>query len=106
MAKWYGQIGFSRSEEDPNAPGVWTENIFERNYFGDMEQTSRRLIAAGNVNDSVTVSNILSILMDPFAIDNFENIRYVTFMNSKWKVEVATVVYPRLKLTLGGLYNA
>ena len=86
-------------------PGVWTEKITEREYFGDVIRNSRRLQNSGNLNDNVTISNEISILSDPYAINNFHSMRYVEFMGAKWKVSDIEVQYPRLLLTLGGLYN-
>ena len=34
MAKFYGKIGYSETNE--TSPGVWTETIIERNYYGDL----------------------------------------------------------------------
>ena len=103
MAKFYGKIGYAETVEI--VPGVWTEKITEREYFGDIIRNSRRLQNSGNLNDNVTISNEISILSDPYAINNFHSMRYVEFMGAKWKVSDIEVQYPRLLLTLGGLYN-
>ncbi len=103
MAKWYGVIGYAETSE--TAPGVWTETITERAYYGDVLRNRRRLENSGVVNDSVNVSNEISIVADPFAYQNFHLIRYISFMGNKWKVSDVEVQYPRLNLTIGGLYN-
>lgn len=104
MAKFYGVIGYAISEE--TEPGVFEEQIIERNHVGDVIRNARRLKEVGKVNDDITISNQISILSDPFTSNNFHTIRYVSYMGSKWKVVEVEVVYPRLILTLGGLYNA
>ena len=104
MAKFYGVIGYAISEE--TEPGVFEEQIVERNHVGDVIRNTRRLKEVGKVNDDITISNQISILSDPFTSNNFHTIRYVSYMGSKWKVVEVEVVYPRLILTLGGLYNA
>ena len=103
MARFAGKIGFAVQKE--TVPGVWTEEVRERNYYGDVLQNSRRLQTSGNVNDDIEISNRLSIIADPYAYENFHAMRYVIFMGSKWKVSEVGVEYPRLTLTLGGLYN-
>lgn len=103
MAKFYGMIGYGSTEE--TSPGVWTELITERPYFGDLIRNYRKTQGAGNVNDNVNVSNEISIIADPFANENFHSMRYVRFMGAKWKIETVEVQYPRLILTIGGLYN-
>lgn len=103
MAKYYGKIGYAKTVE--TAPGVWTEEITERTYFGDLIRNTRRLQSSDKVNDDINVANELSIVADPYAMNNFHAMRYAEFMGARWKVSTVEVQYPRLILTLGGLYN-
>ena len=103
MAKWFGVIGFAATEE--TKPGVWVEKITERNYYGDVTRNTSRLQSSDQLNDSINVSNVISIVADPFANQNFHAIRYAEFMGAKWKITNVEVERPRLKLTLGGVHN-
>lgn len=103
MAKFYGAIGYAETVE--TTPGVWKEQITERKYYGDLIRNTRRLETADQLNDNINVSNEISIVADPFAISNFHSMRYVELMGAKWKVSSVEVRYPRLILTVGGLYN-
>ena len=103
MPKFCGNIGYAISKE--TTPGVWVEDIVERQYFGDVYRNTRKLQSGNQVNDSIDISNEISILSDPFANENFHAMRYVTYMGAKWKVSSVEVRYPRLILTVGGLYN-
>lgn len=103
MPKFYGSIGYAISKE--TAPGVWVEDIVEHKYSGDVYRNTRKLQSGNRVNDSIDISNEISILSDPFANENFHSMRYVTYMGAKWKVSSVEVRYPRLILTVGGLYN-
>lgn len=103
MAKWFGKIGYAETAE--TSPGVWTEQIIEREYFGDLVRNTRRLQSVDKVNDDITISNEISILSDPYAVNNFHSIRYAEFMGTKWKITNVEVSYPRLILSLGGIYN-
>lgn len=103
MAKYYGKIGYAETAE--TTPGVWTEQIVERNYYGDLTRNTRRLQTADKVNDDINISNELSIIADPYAINNFHSMRYAEFMGAKWKITNVEVQRPRLILTLGGVYN-
>lgn len=103
MAKFYGAVGYATSEK--TSPGVYKTVITERDYFGDVIKNNRRLQSSEYVNDDITVSNQISIVADPYAIQNFHAIRYVEFMGAKWKVTTVDEQYPRLLLTLGGLYT-
>lgn len=100
--KYCGKVGFATTEE--TRPGIWKETIVERTYCGDVMDVGSRWQSSNNANDDLQISNKLSIISDPYAMQNFANIRYAEFMGSKWKVS-ASVSYPRLILTFGGLYN-
>lgn len=87
------------------APGVWEPSIVERPYYGDLIKNTRRLQSTDKVNDDINISNEVSIVADPYAMTNFHTMRYVQFMGAKWKITNVEVQYPRLILSLGGLYN-
>lgn len=105
MAKWYGIIGYAQTVEVE--PGIWdTDNYVERNYYGEtIRNWSRNLKSINKVNDDIILSNSISIIADPYANENFCDMRYVEYMGVKWKVENVEVQYPRLILTLGGKWN-
>ena len=103
MAKFYGEIGFGTSIE--TSPGVYEDQVTTRNYYGDLIKNTRRLQSSGSVNDDVNISNQISIVADPYANENFYAMRYVNFMGAKWKISDVEVQYPRLILTIGGVYN-
>ena len=103
MAKFYGNVGFAETVE--TEPSVWEEKIVERPYFGDVLRRSRRLESSGNVNSNVNVTNEISIVADPYANQNLFAMRYIEFMGTKWEISNVDVQYPRLVLTIGGVYN-
>lgn len=103
MARFYGKIGFAVPVE--SVPGVWEEKIDERFYSGELNRNTRRLQTTDKVNDDLTISNEISVISDPYIDCNLHAIRYVEFMGAKWKISSVDVQYPRLILTLGGLYN-
>lgn len=103
MAKFYGRVGYVQTRM--GARGVYEEVAIEKNCRGDLIRNSKNTIVEGDVNASLSVSNEISIVADPYALTNFHSIRYVEFMNSKWTVTRVNVQYPRLLLTLGGIYN-
>ena len=103
MAKYFGKIGYAEQVE--TAPGVWEEQITERQYYGDVVRNIRKLESSGDINDNINVSMEISIVADPYAIQNFHAMRYVEFMGSLWKITSVEVNYPRLILSIGGVYN-
>lgn len=103
MAKFYGNIGYIATVEVE--PGLWEEQIIERPYYGDLTRNTSRFQSSGGVNDNITVSNNISIIADPYANENFRQMRFVEFMGAKWKITNAEVQHPRILLTIGGVYN-
>ena len=103
MAKYYGVIGYAVTEMTEH--GIYEERIVETEYVGDVIRNTRRLREGSKINDDITISNQISIIADPYAANNFHAMRYVVFMGAKWKISEVEVQYPRLILTLGGLYN-
>lgn len=104
MSKYYGKIGFATSTEVK--PGIWEDAIYVRAYYGDVFRNIRLLQSSNNINDNINVANQISIVSDPFATQNFHAMRYIEYMGSKWKISNVEIQYPRLILTIGGLYNA
>lgn len=103
MAKFYGKIGYVRTIE--SEPGIWTEEATEREYYGDIIRNSRNLNSSNEINDSINISNNISVVADPYAKENFQYMRYVIFMGVKWTISNVLIEYPRITLTIGGVYN-
>ena len=103
MAKWYGKIGYADNVEVE--PGVWEDSIVEHSYHGDLHRNTRSLQNSGGINDNINLSNEISIVADPYASENFYKMRYVEFAGTKWKITNVEVKYPRLILSIGGVWN-
>lgn len=104
MAKWYGVIGYAIPKQV--RPGVWQDEIIDREYRGDLIKHSNRWSTnSDSTNDDLVLNNQISIIADAFAEQYCQRIKYVTFMDAKWKITSVDVTYPRLLLTIGGVYN-
>lgn len=103
MAKFHGMIGFAVQKE--TRPGVWIDDITEHECSGDFIRFSRSTQSSQNVNENLTLSNQVSIIMDPYVNENLFAMRYITYMGAKWKVTSIEVQYPRLLLSIGGVWN-
>lgn len=101
--KWSGKIGFIETKE--TRPGVWENVTIERNFYGDVIRDIRKNQSSGQVNDDINISNRISIVSNSFVRDNLSFMKYIEFMGAKWKITDAEVQYPRLVLTIGGLWN-
>jgi hypothetical protein len=104
MTKFFGKIGYA--ENVKTAPGVYTEQIVEKSYYGDVTKAARRLEGSSDsINDGISVSNTISIVADAYAYNHFFAIRYVEWAGCRWIVKTVEVQRPRLILSLGGVYN-
>ena len=103
MAKWFGKVGYAVTEE--TEPGIWEETITDREYYGDVISNRFKRQNSNDVNDNINILQIISIVADPFAYQNFSNIKYVEYMDALWNVESIEVQQPRLILNVGGVYN-
>ena len=103
MPRYFGKVGYATTSE--SAPGVWTENIIEKSYYGDVLRNTRRLEGGEGLNDDLAINNSFSVMADAYAYQNFFAIRYIRWMGACWKVTNVEVQRPRLLLTVGGVYN-
>lgn len=103
MAKYAGLVGYATQEE--TVPGVWKNSITERKMRGDVIRLANSNQMSEGVNDDVILQNRISLVGDPYAFSNFYNLKYVTYLGTKWKVTGVEVTRPRLIVSLGGVWN-
>jgi len=106
--KWSGKIGFFVDEEvfkDGVGTGVWKQKIVEKHYSGDLLRDYRTQDPSNFVNESLNISNSISIVCDRFIDEHIMDIKYIEFKHKRFKVKAFTQNYPRIELTIGGLYN-
>lgn len=103
MTKFSGLIGYVKTEE--TSPGIWETVETKKFYKGDLVRNQRRWESSDQLNQNLTVTNEISIVADKFAYENLEAIKWVSVYGSKWKVNSVTLNYPRINLTIGGVYN-
>lgn len=105
MAKFYGKVGFVSTEEVEEGSDIWETVETVREYCGDLIRSQRRWENGESVNENLTVSNEVSLLMDDFLQESIGYVKWIECMGSKWKVQSVTLNYPRVVFTLGGVYN-
>ena len=105
MSKWSGCVGFEIDSTE-TSPGVHTPKIVERSFKGDTILNARSLQPSEEIAMTLRPNVKISVVADAEARDNFHAIRYVTYMGKRWTVVTAdATTYPRLYMTLGGLYH-
>ncbi len=108
MAKFYGEVGYGESQENPPGSGVWTDQVTEVSYYGDVIRNVRKLGEGempNDLNNDITLGNSISIVADEYANRHFILIKYVRWMGELWTVSNVEVRSPRLILSLGSVYN-
>nr|DAK94052.1 MAG TPA: hypothetical protein [Caudoviricetes sp.] len=103
MSKFFGEIGFATQVE--TSPGIWEDQIVEKQYYGDVFRESRRFSTTDQVLDKINLSNQISILADGYVVDNIQNLRYVRWLGGLWKISYVELKFPRLVLEMTGVYN-
>ena len=68
MAKWSGLIGFAENVEIE--PGLSEERIITHKYRGDFFTQRWNHNGSNNVNTNTTLSNVISIVANPYASKN------------------------------------
>lgn len=105
MARFYGEIGYGESVEDPTDSGIYVDHITEYSYYGDVIRNTRRLQRGESLNDNIFVGNSISVVADQYAFEHFFAVRYIRWAGSLWVVDNVDVQRPRLILSLGSVYN-
>ena len=103
MAKWFGKIGYSTTEEVE--PGIHESIIKELPYRGDVMSSRWKRQNSGEINDDISLANVISIVADPFAYQNCSKMVYIEYLGALWKISDIEVQSPRLLITIGGVYN-
>lgn len=103
MAKFYGEVGYIIATE--TSPGIFSEDLVKKYYYGDEIKHTVRVQSSGKINDDLIPSSQVSIIADPYANNNYLNIRYVILHGVRWKITNVDIQRPRIILTLGGVYN-
>lgn len=101
--KYYGRVGYIETEE--TTPGVWEEQVTERTYSGDVLRMSKSWQKGERLNDNLQINIQISIVSDPFALQHFHAFRYVEWQGALWEITNAEPQFPRIILTIGGVYN-
>lgn len=104
MARFYGKVGFMIGSIETK-PGVYTDVISERNYYGDVMKRHIGWEKGESINDNIKINNQISILADEYAEQNMYAMKYVVWKGIKWKVSGIEIERPRMILTIGDVYN-
>lgn len=101
--RYSGAIGIAVQTE--KSPGIWEDTITEVPKLGDVVQRTEVLGSADSVLPQYRTTTSISVLSDGVLKENYENLRYVTYMGKRWTIASAVIDAPRLVLYIGEVYN-
>lgn len=104
MNRFFGKIGFCYQESEEGSDIV-TERVVLKTYRGDLLKSNRKWETAEQIIDQFNISNRVSIMADPYSLDNLYAIKFVILHGKAWKITDAEIQYPRIILSIGGLWN-
>lgn len=105
MNRYYGIVGLELPDTEIR-PGVFIPTRVEEHYYGTIYRNrSQRDASSDTINDDITIEVSISIIGDDFLHNNSHYIKYVEWNNTFWEVKSVEPKYPRLELTIGGIYN-
>ena len=102
MTRFSGPVGFATPVR---SNGVVENVITERSYKGDELRSMRYFRTGDSVLGEVSYQTRISIVADAYALENYEDIRYVVKAGKAWEIDSVEPERPRLILVLGGKYN-
>ena len=103
--KYFGNVGFVMTKLSKTIPDVYEEEVVTKPYHGDILEPRMRFTKGEHQLDDVDIPNKFSLLLDAFAMENFQYIKFIEWMGARWKVTEVDLGYPRITLSIGGVYN-
>lgn len=101
--RYSGKFGLAVPTEI--APGVWDDVITERDYIGDVVQSTEAFSLEGSVLPQYRTTTSVSVLSDGVLKENYTDLRYVTHAGQRWTIASIAVQPPRLVIYIGEVYN-
>lgn len=103
MNRFFGMVGFSITTE--TSPGVLTEQIVKRSYYGEFLSEGFNRDNNQVINSNINLSNRVSLLADNYAFTHAAYIAYVEIAGTKWAVNTVSFEGKRMICTFKGIYE-
>lgn len=103
MTRFAGLVCYGEQVE--TSPGIWETVEKQVVMKGDVMRQNSNNTNNGSINNDIKLSHRVSIIGDPYAFDNYFNIKWVYIDGRKWGVESVEIQRPRIIVSLGGLWN-
>jgi len=104
MTRFLGIVGYS-SDQVETSPGVYENQIEEREHKGELIRDSFSTRFSSQINDDIVLGHRLTIIADAELENMFPRMLYVVIKGYKWTVKSVEFQRPRVIIKIGGLYN-
>lgn len=104
MGRWHGKIGYVKQTE--TAPDVYIPDVVERPKSGDVLKNRQQIVSGYGANPDLKITNQIQIVADPYDRTHIQDLRYLIWNGQYWTIDLVDLSeYPKLILTLGGVWN-
>lgn len=104
MARYSGVIG-CRTNAIEVEPDVYEEDIIEHDATGDILFSPVRWTVGELSQDGVNANHTISVVATEALIQDFSNAVYASWQGRNWSIKTVDYLHPRIRFTLGGVYN-
>lgn len=106
--KYVGEIGYYN--EGVLKDGVYTKEVLKVKIKGDMDELRIDKVSPSENNqqyENTSFNNFISFIPNGLIRQKIKSgdLAYITLDGFKWKISSISYNRPRVKLTIGGLYN-
>jgi hypothetical protein len=105
MNRFYGIVGFVKTDDDPHDSGICEPKITEKKYYGNFLSQGYRLDESQKINPDIQLLNRVSLFTDRYAFENLAYIAYVKIAGTKWAVSSVEYQGKRLICSFKGIYK-
>ncbi len=101
--RYSGKLGVSEQKEV--SPGVWEEEITERDFLGTVTSRSEAVEQGDMILPTYRVTTTVSGLARGLGQMDNSNLRYLTYAGRRWVIQTDQSKYPKLLLYIGEEYH-
>lgn len=109
MAKFSGVLGIVTGYNNNN--GIAEPIVKEVDVYGEVISQSYKVSSGQLGGDTLSIPSKFSFIVPPNVVSYFTDnsqgdyTLYLTYYGRKMKIETFEIIYPRMNVTLGGVYN-
>lgn len=104
MAVFHDKVGFLISNDNVQT-GIADYLAVEKPCYGTIPENRRRWVPADQKNDNLVLDVQIEITANTYIRNHIGDIAYVHYLGQYWKVESIRPNFPKVVLSIGGVWN-